>query len=324
MGTEREIEIQERDLDILLGLFECRVMSLGHVSTLHFEGRSESAKKRVQKLKASGLVRERARAVGEPSLLHLTTKAFRVLRESGKLDTFPAITAKQMEKRTQVSGLTLRHELEVMDVRAAFMSALRDAPGLSASEFSTWPALYQFAAVHASEIFGRRELTVKPDGFIRLREETGPDAFEHMFFLEVDRSTETQDIIGQKAACYLSFYQSGGMAIRFGGSRDDFRQFPFRVLMVFRNEERRNNAAERLLRNVPPVLTQVWLTTFPEVIENPLGAIWIRPKDYLEATRGTRFDPAASANSPLYRRQAERERLVAKTVPRLLLFESGA
>ena len=36
----------------------------------------ESAKKRVQKLKADGYIGERARRTGEPSILHLTKKAF--------------------------------------------------------------------------------------------------------------------------------------------------------------------------------------------------------------------------------------------------------
>src|SRR6266481_7109268 len=106
------IDLQERDFQILVGLFECRVMSLRHVCDLHFQGRMESAKKRLQKLKAADLVRERTRRIGDPSILQLTKKAFLALREDGRLDSFPTLPLGWMEKRAQVSELTLRHELE--------------------------------------------------------------------------------------------------------------------------------------------------------------------------------------------------------------------
>lgn len=273
------VELQERDFDLLVGLFECRVMTLAHLTELYFGGKSEAAKKRVQKLKAAGLLRERKRRVGDPSILHIGTKTFSVLRESGRLDRFPAMNITAFEKRALVSDLTLRHELEVMDVRAAFFRAIQENPHLSILEFGTWPALYQFTARHTSPALGRRELLVKPDGFIRIQEETADGTFEHSFFLEVDRSTESQEIIAQKAACYLDFYQSGGMAIRAGRIRKDFKEYPFRVLMVFKSIQRQNNALKHFLLNTPPILTQVWATTFIEASLSPLNRIWLRPKD---------------------------------------------
>lgn len=312
MATERSggLELQERDFDILLGLFECRIMSLRHVCDLFFDGKTEAGKKRIQKLKAAGFVRERPRRIGDPSVLQLTTKAFTALQRSGRLDSFPQIGLAAMEKRAQVSDLTIRHELEVMDVRTAFFSALRASPNLKIAEFSTWPVLYQFTAQHVSATHGRRELLVKPDGFVRIHEHDGEGVYEHLFFLEVDRSTETQEIVAQKAGCYLNFYQTGGMAERFGGSKEDFRQFPFRVLMVFRNEERRNNAAERLLQHTPPIQSLVWLCTMEDLVDDPFDSIWLRPKDYLEATQGSQFDPMRRGIQTVYRRQREREQEV--------------
>ena len=32
--------------------------------------------------------------------------------------------------------------------------------------------------------------------------------------------------------------------------------------------------------NRPQILTHSWLTTFKEVTADPLGPIWLRPKDY--------------------------------------------
>jgi hypothetical protein len=73
-----------------------------------------------------------------------------------------------LEKRARVSEQTLRHELEVMDVKAAFHTALKKSPTFSVVEFSTWPHLNQFDAVGPQ--IGGGDVTVKPDGFIRIHE----------------------------------------------------------------------------------------------------------------------------------------------------------
>jgi hypothetical protein len=44
------IYLQKRDLALLRGLFESRVMTAGHIATLHFDNKPEAAKKRLQKL----------------------------------------------------------------------------------------------------------------------------------------------------------------------------------------------------------------------------------------------------------------------------------
>jgi hypothetical protein len=70
------IQLQPRDHGLLHDLFESRVMTSAHAATLHFGGSKEAAKKRLQKLKAAGLVSERKRRPTEPAALFLTAKAF--------------------------------------------------------------------------------------------------------------------------------------------------------------------------------------------------------------------------------------------------------
>lgn len=314
MRAERAggVELQVRDIKILVDLFACRLMSLRHICDLFFDGKMEAAKKRVQKLKAAGLVRERPRRIGDPSILHLTKKAFLALKNGGYLDSFPEIGLQAMEKRAQVSDLTVRHELGVMDVRTAFIAAVRKTPNLEVREFGTWPALYQFTAQHISPAWGRRFLLVKPDAFILTSEKNNGKTFERLFFLESDRSTEVQTLICQKATCYLDFYQKGGMAQRFGACRESYREFPFRLLLIFRTEERRNNAAEALLNNTPPILSLAWLSTTKEVLSDPLGAVWLLPSVYRDAVAETPFDASWGNQKGTYRRQAERDNLVRK------------
>ena len=75
-----------------------------------------------------------------------------------------------------------------------------------------------------------------------------------------------------------------------------------------------------LLQNTPPILTMVWLTTFEELTTDPLGAIWMRPRDYRDITQGTAFDPRRPPER-IYRRQPEREALVVEKLMKLRLFE---
>lgn len=316
VSSPEGIDIMPRDVDLLRGLFESRLMTLSHVTSLYFAGHAEAAKKRVQKLKAAGIVGERPRRAYAPSVLFLRKRAFDLLTKGGHLDTYPSLSWTNLEKRARVSDLTLTHEINVMDVKASFVAAVRSLARFTVAEFSTWPLLYQFQAAP-----GRgRDILVKPDGFIRVHEEEpGGATSEHTFFLEVDRSSEPQGTLAQRSACYRDYYRRGGLAARSGRPRSEYEQFPFRVLMVFRNEERRNNTAERLLNIQPPILSQVWLTTFGEMTTVPLGAIWITPREYREVIKDTTF--AAKPSSGLYRRQPERELLVESTVTKSSLFK---
>ena len=223
------------------------------VAALYFDSKSEAAKKRLQKLKAAEFIDERPRRRYEPSILFLARKGYDVLRDQGVLSEYPYIGQSSLERRSRVSDLTLRHELEVMDVKTAFHSATNGTGTFTIAEFSTWPLLHQF------EVFrpGRpgAEL-VKPDGFFRILEKEAEGGLsEHSFFLEVDRSSEIQDTLVARAGCYLEYYKSGGFAVKHGSPRAAYKKYPFRVLMVFKTAERRNNIAERLLQSDPPIYT---------------------------------------------------------------------
>jgi len=317
-ARNHQLQLQPRDLAMLCGLFESRVMTADHISTLYFGSKREYTKKRLQKIKAAGLVSERTRRMNEPSVLFLTRKGFMLLNGQGLLEAYPPLGVNSFEARANVSERTLRHELEIMDVKAAFHAALATSEQFSIVTFKTWPILYQFET--PSHVHGM-DLTVKPDGFIRIHEkEAGTKGFMHDCFLEVDRSSKKQDALTDQAARYLEYYQSGGHAVRNGASRTDFKAFPFRVLIVLKSAERRNNTAERLLQRNPPILTQAWLTTLTEVTRDPLGAVWFRPLDYREATRGTPFDSDRRPNAGTYSRQTEREVLVESRIKKLSLL----
>jgi Replication-relaxation len=314
------LRLQGRDFEVLCGLFQARLMTTGHVAALYFDGRKEAAKKRLQKLKAAGLIGERRRRVNERSVLSLTRKGHALLEEKNLIAAFPKLSPVVFEKRANVSELTLAHELEVMDVKTAFHSALKKSETFAIAEFSTWPRLHEFKASPPGP--GSEDVLVKPDGFIRIEEkEKDGGLSEHTFFLEVDRSTETQETLVRRAGCYLNYYKSGGFAVRNGAARSEYKNFPFRVLIVLKNTERRNNTAERLAQNNPPIFTLAYLSTFPEVLADPVGDAWIRPIDYREAVHGSAFEKRT--HSGAYRRQAEREILIEKEIKKTPLLKEN-
>ena len=309
------LQLQNRDFKILDGLFESRVMTSAHIAALYFDDKKEAAKKRLQKIKATGLITERKRRVNEPSILFLTRKGHALLTDEKLIPDFPKLSPTAFEKRADVSPLTIRHELDVMDVKAAFYSALKNSETFSIAEFSTWPLLHQFQAKRPGH---ETEVLVKPDGFVRIREkEKDGGVSEHTFFLEVDRSTETQNTLVNRAGCYLDYYKSGGFAVAHGEPRSAYKDFPFRVLFVLKNAERRNNTAERLIESNPPIRTLVYLASFSEVLADPVGKIWIRPVDYAEANPNA----LTSAKRPrVYRRQVGRDALIDQAVPKSALL----
>lgn len=306
------IEIQVRDIAILHNLFLSRIMTQAHIAALHFSGKSEYAKKRLQHLKAAGYIAQRPRSIKEPAVLYLDRLGFKLLHDHGILSAYPHLSKSALERRAKVSERTECHELAVMDVKAAMVPALQ--PLFHITEFSTWPLLHQFNVPHPRT---RVNTTIQPDGYIRIRE---GDQCEYSFFFELDRGTEQLQVLYDKAICYLQFYRCGGFAERNGASRSDFGKHPFRVLIVVKTAERRNNLADRLINGNPPIRTQTWITTMDEVLANPLGSIWIRPQDYSIAVQGTSFAKPLPTRFG-YQRQSARDAHIEKTIQKHALLD---
>lgn len=324
-----KIEYQDRDYELLRSLFESRVMTLSQAAALYFDGSYEAAKKRLQKLESARAVYRRRRNVNEPAVYALTEQSLELLRTKGFLDQYRAAFngLPNMRQRATVSDMTMRHELAVMDVKAALMPAIERTDRFSTVEFGTWPFLYQFKAkrtfTNADGSLLSEIVLQKPDGFIRVYEQEEDGGLsEHRFFLEVDRSSEPQHRLAAKASAYRDYYSSGNFATRYGHPGAPREDFPFRVLMILRNTERRNNAAESLLRLKPPILTQVRLTTYQELHQDPLGPIWLVPRDYRTALTNTPFDLAIRPESRVYARQPEREAIVEARLQKHQLFDS--
>lgn len=308
----RPFHIQERDCAVLLDLLHSRVLTLRHVALLHFGGRYEAAKKRMATLRAASVVAAHPRTLFTPALLHITKTGLSLLHKRRMIAFRPDVGAKVLKARFVIPPTAIRHELAVLDTKAAFCHALSASGTAQVLEFTTWPLLNQFI-VH-------REV-VKPDGFVRYRITTTTGITgDGCCFLEMDLSTEPQTTLVKRALQYVAYAKSGAFAALQERSYHDAKGYPFRVLFVMENESRRNNTIERLLDQRPPVLALIWLTTLSALKRDPLGEIWIRPADYRSAINGTPFASRNGSSSRMYRRDVARDTFVERHVARRRLL----
>jgi hypothetical protein len=276
----RNVTLQDRDVSLLLDLIESRVLSLDHVRTLFFPDKDEMAKKRVQRLKVAGFLTERPRRIGEPSILHLTWKGYTALRKQNHVSEDSHLSPKTFTRRMAVSNLTLAHELMIGDVRTSFIVAMRESKRFERFKFDVWPRRYDFSVNR-----GDGNMPVKPDGHIQFVERGDDEKEPYNFFLEADTGSEKLDRVVEKCLNYREYFRSGGFAVFSGGKREQYKTFPFQVLVIVPSEKRRNNLAELLLQASPPFSTMILVTTLAECVPDPLGEIWLTPGAYKESEK---------------------------------------
>jgi hypothetical protein len=218
---------------------------------------------------------ERPRRIGAPSILHLTWKGYTALRSSGHVQDDSDFSPKTFARRMEVSAQRLAHELMVADVRAAFTNAMRKHERFSELNFNVWPRRYEFIVNN-----GHRSMPMKPDGHVRFIERQDDEESEYHFFFEADTGSEKLDLVVEKCLNYREHYRSGGYAVFCGGKREEYKELPFRVLIVCNSEKRRNNLLGKLLETEPPFSTMILITTLAECVREPLGEIWMTAAAY--------------------------------------------
>lgn len=190
-GRRREaIELQPRDWEFLLGLFDSRVVTVAQAGEIYFEGRLAMAKKRVGKLKRAGLLLARPAPVGAPAVLYLSRAGLRLLADHDFIHAGDEASLGRLARRAYVSAQTLAHEVAVVGVVAAFHRVGRECGAFLVSGFWTRPRPFRAGGASA----------LRPDAEMGLR---GADsARAERVFIEVDNSTESLRVIRAKLAGY--------------------------------------------------------------------------------------------------------------------------
>src|ERR1700722_10245128 len=97
-SKSNSLQFQDRDIALIRGLFESRIMTIEHATALYFNGTGEYAKKRLQKIKAAGFIGERPRRTFDRSVLFLTRKGLALLQERGLLREYPSFSLSTLER----------------------------------------------------------------------------------------------------------------------------------------------------------------------------------------------------------------------------------
>jgi hypothetical protein len=259
------VELQNRDLALLRGLIDSRFYTITHAADIHFDGKRETAKKRIQKLAAAGLVLMRPGKVGRAAAVTASQRAARLLQSRGGLTGRPV-------PRAAVSDALLAHDCAVIDAKAAFIRAARRDTTIFVSAFDISPR----PTIASPSRFGANRSRLRPDAFVEL---STIDGAQLHFFVEVDRSTEPTNVVSAKVAAYRAFFRNGGFARLRGASAHHCRDYPFRVLIICKSIERRNLLARALFESAARVRTFVLLTVASDAHTDPFGPVWLAPAD---------------------------------------------
>lgn len=222
----KAIVLQPRDWEVLRGLLEARVMCARHVAELYFPGRREMAKKRMQKLKAAGLVGEYRREPTEPAILRLMPAGLRLLESEGILGLYPPMPMDAHARRLRVSGSRMRHEIAVMDALTGAVREARAGRAHDAVGFCAWPDLIAIPG----------ETVRKPDAAVFVRTTAGR---RQTIYIEADRSTESLAVILGKVCDYTECPEG------------------VEVLFVFETEARWRSVEASIRRMVPSAIGRV-------------------------------------------------------------------
>jgi len=287
------VMLQPRDIALLEDVFDSRFITIPHAAALHFSeltSAERTANRRLQAMAEVGLLKRDdghfgfaalpdGRRKEIKALYRFTKGAFDVLVSRGLLPTEAGDEwESSMRKRFgNWTATTIDHEIGMLDIKAALKVAIERHAHLKVVEFGVWPRFYEFQVPK-----GGRIATQQPDGFVHVVEHRPgrDDVSHHYFYIEFDRGREQQDTLVEKAEGYKHHFKGGNFARSLGFPHAHRNEHPFRVLFVFDQKDshaRRDNIAERL--SEAGIGTQTPLTTLGELVADPLGAIWITPRD---------------------------------------------
>jgi hypothetical protein len=260
------LRLQERDFQVFRAIAESPACSRANLAAAFFNGSYEAAKKRIQQLAGVGFVRNDSVGFGR-SILSLTEKGAELLIAHAK--TPPTI------RTSPVSPRMIRHERMLADCQFALTARADEQDCLV--DFSNDPEKAAFCVNCSDHALAE---TVRPDGFCSIQ--TGFRTPKDFFFIEIDRSTETQGHLIHLGKQYRSYRRSGEFTARFG-NQYEANQPSFRVLLIMKSPQRLENTLKNL-RFHAGVGTLFWLTVFDSFVRDPFGRIWRCPADSDDAS----------------------------------------
>jgi hypothetical protein len=246
METARGIAITGRDTDVLLSLYEYRYLTMGQLRRLHFPSQQTTAR-RIRVLREAGYVDDFRPIGGQERLVTLDAKGAAVVGEYLGLSS-DDFGWKRSRKKPK-DYYFIQHFIALNDFRIAVARACAVAGELELVRFipeyegevSKGVVRKRLRDVVRVGPNGREEITHTPDGAFALRK-NGETA---LFFVEVDRGTESLSHPKQGLVKTVAFYLNYLVADGYQRYREDFgvvtKLKGFRVLIVVPSKRRLEN-----------------------------------------------------------------------------------
>lgn len=276
-------KITDRDIRVVHSIYRYKYLSASQIQALHFPSET-TRNRRLRRLIDEGYV--------EPfEILNIPERIFRVSREGARLvasrlgvDVDDLLWTSSTKKPKDY--YFMRHFIKLNDVRIVLEKATEGGPvslrGFLPEYYGTKEQSGTVSKYVRDATFGianpHEHIPHTPDAVFCLEKSGNPA----LFFLEVDRGTETlsnpQKGVLKMVRFYLGYLAEGG----YEGYSEDFKTeepfSSFRALIVTTSEERIDNmrsAASSLPQKMHRGLRALWCTTFDRVSpETILTPIW--------------------------------------------------
>jgi len=274
--------LTERDVEVILDIYKYRYLKAEQIKALHFPS-IQTARRRLRALVRGGYVKYFTVPGISEYIYHLDKKGAEVTASELGVDLKDLRWSRKLKEPKDY--YFMRHFLKINDFRIILTSACRfsdidllgfipDYYGEKTERGGTAKYIRDFVL----DIKDRsRVISHTPDGVFAL-EKDGKSA---LFFLEIDRGTETLTNEEKGFLKSISFYLNYLVDEKYQRYQNDFKCGPFkafRALVVTTSEERLNNmrsASSALSFPYPQAKRFIWFTTFdrlkPETI---FGPIW--------------------------------------------------
>ena len=238
-----------------------------------------------------------------PAIYCLTAKGRDILVQHGVVSPEEMTWHKDRNRGTSPFK---QHEVEVNDIKVAFVAASRRSIDVTLYHFGKGMPYYDQVVNHKPDTGEKEHIPIRPDGFFILQINGG----YHSFFLEVDRGTMKLSRLYTKLKGYRLYYFDGGYWIKYGKQEGRKEDYSFRILMTCPTEETRNNRLEVACKMGS--YTMMWFGVHEEVVKNPFGRVWIRGKEYADAFKS--LTPAAQYNFMRANNKSERDQFIRQKV----------
>ncbi len=271
--------ITERDHEIILSVYRYRYLTTSQIARLHFPS-ARTAQRRLSVLTGHKLLAHfSVPNIGE-RLYMLTTRGANLVADM--LDVSPDDLLWSAGTKPPKDYYFIKHFVAISDFRITLTHAVAQSdisllgfiPEHYGAKHLSGRVTKYIKDVAFSITDPKEKITHTPDAVFALEK----NQKQALFFLEIDRGTETISNPAKGIGKMIRFYEGYAQEEKYKGYAEDFHCEPFsnfRLLFITTSARRVENIRNALGRTPPPLYRFFWLTTYDQVNEETIfDRIW--------------------------------------------------